>query len=324
MKTIAFIVPYFGKLPGKGFELWLLSCRKNPTVDWLIYTDDRTNYDYPPNVKVRYCTLEEIRHKAQKCFDFQISLERPRKLCDFKAAYGEIFEEDLKGYDYWGYCDVDLVWGNLRKFITDDILEKYEKIGFQGHCLLYKNTKEVVTRYKSELENVLSYKKVYSDPGEFCFDEDGMDSIYQALNIPYWREIVFAHLRKYEYGFSLAFLPKEDAYKNEHQIFTWEDGKVLRHYVSKNRVFTEEFMYIHFFCRPMKFILGDVKSNRKYIMYADAVKELKEPLSVEYIMKHSRNSALHYYASSIWYNRKKLTPKRIFQNIKRMLKYRIK
>ena len=44
----------------------------------------------------------------------QVTLDRPYKLCDFKPAYGFIFGEYLKEYDYWGHCDIDIVWGDLR------------------------------------------------------------------------------------------------------------------------------------------------------------------------------------------------------------------
>ena len=36
--SIAIVLPYFGKLPNY-FPLFLESCRKNPTVNWLFYTD---------------------------------------------------------------------------------------------------------------------------------------------------------------------------------------------------------------------------------------------------------------------------------------------
>lgn len=320
MKKIAFVIPYFGKFPEKGFQFWLLSCKKNPTVDWLIYTDDRTAYDYPVNVKVHYCKLKDIKQRAQKCFDFEITLEKPRKLCDFKPAYGEIFAEDLRKYDYWGYCDIDLVWGNIRKFLTDEILEKYEKIGYQGHCLLYRNTDEVTQRYKTIIDGLTNYKKVYSDPGEFCFDENGMDDIYNALGIPYFKETIFAHLEKYEYGFFLKYLPKEYDYKNRHQVFTWADGTLLRNYIEKDMVCKEEYMYIHFFCRPMTFKFNSCSEMDRFVIYADAVENYKSQITKHFIVKHSGNTAFYYYTKSIWYNRKKLTPKRIVGNVRRMLK----
>lgn len=129
MYSIAYVVPYFGKFP-KGFQFWLLSCKCNPSIDWLIFTDDKTPYDYPENVKVTYWTFDQMKKKAQAIYDFPIFLERPYKLCDFKPAYGEIFADELKDYDFWGHCDIDLVWGNIRKFYTDAVLGQYEKVGF--------------------------------------------------------------------------------------------------------------------------------------------------------------------------------------------------
>ena len=38
MKSIAFIVPYFGKLPSM-FNYWLKSVEYNPSIDFLIFTD---------------------------------------------------------------------------------------------------------------------------------------------------------------------------------------------------------------------------------------------------------------------------------------------
>lgn len=168
MKKIKYIIPYFGKLP-KNFQFWLLSCAKNPTVNWLIFTDDITEYNYPDNVEVKYTTFEEIKERIQKLYDFEILIDRPWKLCDFKVAYGEIFEDELQGFDFWGHCDIDLVWGNIRKFITDEILEKYEKIGFQGHSTLYKNTKEVNQRYRIELVEIPSYKEIFTQKKRILF-----------------------------------------------------------------------------------------------------------------------------------------------------------
>ena len=170
MYSIAYVVPYFGKFP-KGFQFWLMSCGCNPTIDWLIFTDDHTDYNYPSNVKVKYWTFEQMKMRVQKIFDFPISLERPYKLCDYKPAYGEIFSDELKGYDFWGDCDVDLVWGNIRRFYTDELLSKYEKIGFNGHSMLFKNTPEVCARFRTCRNEKLNYKEVYSTDKGYAFVE---------------------------------------------------------------------------------------------------------------------------------------------------------
>lgn len=320
MKSICYIVPYFGKLP-KNFNLWLNSCRKNPTINWLIYTDDYSKYNYPDNVKVIYCTFDEIKKKFQKNFEFKILIDRPWKLCDFRVAYGEVFKEDIKNYDFWGYCDMDVLWGDIREFITDDLLDKYIKIGFQGHSTLYRNCVEVNNIYKREFKDLPTYKEIFSKEKGYCFDENIICEIYDRLNIPYYKKTNFIHLRKYEYNFSLAHLPKEEEYKNENQIFLWDSGKLYRKYVYNKEVFTEEFMYIHFFCRPITYLAENYSNDAKYLIYPEVVVDYKDEIDLNYkfILKKSKKKRLRYFAKSIYMKRKKITFKKIIYNIKRLV-----
>jgi len=320
MYKIAYVIPYFGVFP-KGFSFWLLSCKTNTTIDWLVFTDDKTKYDYPPNVKVNYWTFEQMQDRVQSIFDFKISLERPYKLCDYKPAYGEIFKNELKDYDFWGHCDIDLVWGNIRHFLTDDILDKFEKIGFFGHSLLYRNTSEVCARYRKIISGQVNYMDVYSTNNGYAFDEPGMDNIYAFLNIPVYSEIIFANLLKYDYGFYLDQQKDEDLYKNEHQIFTWKNGKLIRHYLYKGESVQEEFMYLHYWCRPTTFKINEYKVDKQYLIYADVTTDEFFEITPQLILKKSRKSRIKYYFKSIWFNRKKLTIRRIIFNIKGKIGY---
>ena len=220
-------------------------------------------------------------------------------------------------------CDLDLAWGDIRKFITDDLLNKYERIGFLGHSTIYKNTTEVNSRYRTIFDGN-NYKVAYTNQGSYAFDEVGMDNIYKILNIPYYDEIIFANLEKYSYGFSLDLMPKEDDFKNEYQIFTLEDGKIYRYYLHNKKIEKEEYFYIHFWCRPMTYRPKVYDKNKKYIIYPDVVDYLKEDITPKLIHKRGKGNLIMYYTKSIWKNRKKLTLERIIFNIKGMLKYKQK
>lgn len=320
MKSICYIVPYFGKLPS-GFQLWLMSCKMNPTIDWLIFTDDKTEYDYPENVKVNYCTFDDIRKRFQKHFDFPIVLDRGWKLCDYKLTYGEMFEPELKGYDFWGHCDVDLIWGDIRKYYTDEILDNYDKIGFLAHSTLYRNTPEVNARYKTIVNGLTNYMQVYSSSDGFAFDEPGIENIYNYLNIPYYKGVDFANLTKYETKFHLSSKPKQEEYKNERQIFTWENGKIFRYFLYNHKIYKEEYLYIHFWCRPMNYNVSDYSKGR-YLIYSDVVTDRDFEITEKLIEKLGKGNALAFYAKAFWINRKKLTPKRIIFNLKNKLSNR--
>lgn len=78
----------------------------------------------------------------QKVIDFEICLESPYKLCDYKPTYGLAFKNWLKDYDFWGYCDLDVVFGNLRNYFTDEILKDSDRCLENGHISLWKNNKK--------------------------------------------------------------------------------------------------------------------------------------------------------------------------------------
>ena len=60
MKTIGYLVPYFGTLP-KNMQLWLKSCAANPTIDWILLTDDKTEYDFPKMLRLNTALLKALK-----------------------------------------------------------------------------------------------------------------------------------------------------------------------------------------------------------------------------------------------------------------------
>lgn len=319
MKSIAYIVPYFGKFPNT-FQLWLNSCKNNETVNWLIFTDDRRTFHYPENVKTCYMSFDEIKEKIQSCFDFDIVLETPYKLCDYRTAYGYIFSDYLKGYDFWGYCDVDLLWGNIRKFITDDVLISYVKIGFQGHSTLYLNKPSVNEYFMEETNELPNYREIFTSNQSYFFDEDIINKLYHIKGIPYFTETVFAHLNKYEPAFYLGHLPEEDAFKNYRQVFTLENGTLTRCYLD-HVISKEEFMYIHFFCRNMSLEIQDNLTNKRLMIVPNQIYEYDGDVTIEYLKKHGKRSKLSYILTSLYLNRNKITINRVINSILYQLNY---
>ena len=94
-------------------------------------------------------SLRDFERLFERKTGLGVSLELPYKVCDYKPAFGLIFEDYLHGVDFWGHCDVDVVWGNIRKFLaTDEILSRYDVVSprrrrIAGACTLYRNTDAV-------------------------------------------------------------------------------------------------------------------------------------------------------------------------------------
>ncbi|MBQ6464331.1 MAG: hypothetical protein IJJ59_13475 [Pseudobutyrivibrio sp.] len=261
-----FIVPYFGKLP-KEFPIFLKTCGFNKGFDWIIYTDDHTYFDYPQNVIVKYMEFSDFRELAESKFDFSISMDSPYKLCDYKPAYGLICEEDIVEYDFWGHTDIDVVLGDLSSFIFENMLKKYDKLFCLGHCVLYRNSYENNRVFMSEYKGDYLYKKVYSTPDICWFDEEWKDDnninrIFLSLNKPVFFEDYSANISIKTQRFNrVKFVMDIDDYSKTHYdienigkcLYTWEDGHLYRFSLVGGKLKKEEFMYLHYQQRHMRY-----------------------------------------------------------------------
>ena len=104
MKRVIFIILYIGNYPWY-FLYFLKSCTYNPDIDFKILSDaDIPLSVKPDNVELIPYSLEQFNEDATKALGFKINVEKAYKLCDFKPAYGYIFSDYVKNYDFWGYC----------------------------------------------------------------------------------------------------------------------------------------------------------------------------------------------------------------------------
>jgi uncharacterized protein DUF6625 len=126
---------------------FLLSCRANASVQWIIYSDIDAAPGTPANVTFRRMTVQELNDRCSRLLGTTIDIKR-RKLCDLKVTYGVIFADDLKPFDFWGCSDLDIVWGDIRRFATDARLQGLDifssrKEKLSGHCTFYRNAPDI-------------------------------------------------------------------------------------------------------------------------------------------------------------------------------------
>lgn len=308
MKKILYIIPYFGKFPSL-FPLWLESCRYNPTINWIIFTDDETVYDYPDNIEVIYTTFREIRKKIQELYDFPISLEKPYKLCDYKVAYGDIFSNYIDGYDFWGYCDIDLLWGDIRSFLTDDILSNYKKIGWLGHSSLYKNNNLMNKLYKCTYGGKSLYMDIFQSDSNCFFDEKGINLICKEHNVSIYDKVIFADLTPLTWNFQINYVSGDELLKNRHRIFFKDKEKLYSLSVLHGELFKDSYMYVHFLRRRIK--IG-IKSNAlNYLIVPNKIIPMLDSFDKSSITSYSRNNMLKYWVELVIAKRKKMTIRNI-------------
>ena len=169
---IAILTCWYGSYPWY-FPYFIHSCSSNPTIDFYLITDNlKAIENKPSNVKIIHKTLEEIKLTASKKLGFAINIDHPYKLCDFKPTYGFLFPEIIKGYDFWGHGDIDVVYGNIRNFMTKEILTTHDIISSRhdyttGTFCLFRNNNFINHLFMESKD----YKNVLSSAEHFCFDE---------------------------------------------------------------------------------------------------------------------------------------------------------
>lgn len=174
----------FGRSMPEYFSLFLKSCAANPSIHWMLLTDqDCKEFEFPDNVKLKKTTLFELEKLAQKKLALpEFRLKKPYKVCDFKPAWGYLLEEDLMGYDFWGYCDYDVIFGDLKKFFTEDRLDNYDKIYTLGHFSIVRNCKLCNEAFMQSTNDSRDYRAIYmSDDTKYFEEIEGFNEKLIAL-----------------------------------------------------------------------------------------------------------------------------------------------
>lgn len=248
-RKIALLVTYFGQIP-EWFPAFQVSCEYNPAFEWLIFSDAPPPPTNPDNVTFipfsveRFCKLASAKLKS----DIRISEKYLYKICDFKPAFGIIYEDYLTDYNFWGHCDIDIIWGDISKFISDDIYENYDIITsrpgrISGHFCLYRNTTQVNSVFLTKpyvrkfLQETFANKRL---------DEDYFSNYLHGLTEPSFLSTV----RRFLLG--KPFIPRvfwrdvlttsgahQRALISRDGRFTWKQGKVFH-------ISGTEMMYLHF------------------------------------------------------------------------------
>jgi len=126
------ITPYFGQLP-EWFHLY----RPPDGYRWLL------DMDYQGFMQ---------RVKEKLGIDYLGSFGSG-KVWDFRCALGLLYEQEIKGFEYWGHTDFDCVYGDTQKWVSDEYLAELDVHSnhhsyVNGCWSLYRNVNEVNNLFK--------------------------------------------------------------------------------------------------------------------------------------------------------------------------------
>lgn len=173
MKTVI-IQPYFGTFP-IWMDLFLYSCSKNSNVDFVFFTDCKpttiqNSYSniYFFNISFRgYCEMVSER------LGIDYKPKSSYKLCDLKPFLGIVHHDIISLYDCWGYCDIDLILGDLTVLL--DKMKKYNLISthtdrLSGHFTLMKTQ----SKFTKACFRIWRWKKKLMMQKHMCLDENDL------------------------------------------------------------------------------------------------------------------------------------------------------
>jgi hypothetical protein len=256
---VILLITYFGKWP-EWIDLFFDSVERNQSIDFHFFTDCDTSVSKGKNVHFHSMTFTDYVKNAEEKIGIPINIPNPYKICDLRPLFGHIHNDIIKYYDFYGWTDVDLVFGDIRSFYTDDILQNHEVLSthsdrISGHLALFKNTKQNRKQYLK----IYKWKVALQNPSFVGIDEHGITNAYTmtvfdkinekfklSMNNFITRYIKNKRLKKLymREQYTTPFLPIKwlDGSINSAQPSTWfyHQGKVTNDRDQQN------FIYIHF------------------------------------------------------------------------------
>ena len=156
VQRLAFVIPYTGTWP-KWSRLFFESVGKNPGIDILLLCENRPPFAVPANVKIRIITKDELTGRFIRVTGLPLTTISGHKLCDFRPFFGLAFADLLQKYEFWGYCDIDLIFGDLRKLLTPEFYDSIDVFSAHdkqvvGHFTIVRNM-PALNNLAFEIEN---------------------------------------------------------------------------------------------------------------------------------------------------------------------------
>jgi hypothetical protein len=142
--SICMLFAYFGPFP-PWFPFFFDSLRRNATLDFIFFTDQDTYAYQAPNVFFHEMCFEEYHHLVRHRTGLSFYPKTCHKLCDLRPLFGWVHHQEIQKYDFYGYADIDLIFGDIRSFYTAKLLKSYDVFSthehiLSGHFALFRNT----------------------------------------------------------------------------------------------------------------------------------------------------------------------------------------
>lgn len=248
-KKIGLVAVYFGPWP-EWTPLFFESCRWNPSIDWFLFADHDPDSPPPPNVHLTIIDFGRYKQRAEDTLQVAIPSWDPYKLCDIRPMFGVIHADELAGYHYFGWCDLDVVFGDIRRFYDSAVLRHLvvssheERIA--GHFTLIENSDEG----RHLFERVANWRILVGKEKYCGLDEVAFSTLFLG---PWpghrWKSRIMRNFRplwwrsQFQEQYSTPYFnrPWTDGTWHHPDEWYWREGKL-----TNNRNGDRQFLYLHF------------------------------------------------------------------------------
>lgn len=171
-------IPYFGSWP-EWIDLFFETARRNTKIDFLVVTDCDADQFAAANVHIRPTSFADYVQRARSWLGLPFDPADGYKLCDLRPMFGVLHEEEFSGYDFYGWCDTDILLGDVRGVYTDEVLARYDVLSthadrISGHFALFRNTHRNRTMYR----RIYRWQQRLLEPEFIGLDEHGITNAY--------------------------------------------------------------------------------------------------------------------------------------------------
>jgi len=230
---LVIICVYFGRWPA-WINFFVESCKWNPSVHWRIYTDCGEPANCADNVTYVPVSFDDYAANARARLGVGFEPTNAYKICDLKPAFGLLHEAEIAGYPFFGYGDLDVIYGNIETFYRA-LRDPYDVISTHperasGHFLVLRNTRAL----RRAFELIPDYAQLLASPRHTGIDESGYTPVLKQVA---GERALFVE----RYSTVLSWRGWHDGTMNYPGHWTWRAGRL-----TNDQDGDREFLYLHF------------------------------------------------------------------------------
>lgn len=242
-QDIAVVIPYYGHWP-QWLPATLTTMAYNNHIDWFLVSNLPLNAT-PSNVHLIEMPLTQLHRRLERAAGHELVLPSPYKICDYRPLFGLAFADILTLYEFWGHADLDVLFGDIRGFLTKHTLSRHDKILIRGNFALYRN-REVINNLFRGQGGRWAFSHVAQTARVLAFDEwGGIYGLVLSEKLALYNPDIIFDLKV------SRFRPTANSAKHRNCMYTWENGKAFEYRHSGNQLIRREGLLVHFQKRNM-------------------------------------------------------------------------